>query len=70
MPEHEKMALLELVRDVRTHADPTGAGAQAELTVRLIEALNRSGRRLELLTWALIGLTVVLVVIEVFRLFD
>jgi hypothetical protein len=59
----------------------TGSGmkaqkAQAEINRRLIEALNSSkestekySQRIVCLTWVLIGLTVVLVIIEILYLF-
>jgi hypothetical protein len=53
----------ELVQQVATHADPTGAAAHAELARRLTDALVRSSSTLERLTRWLIGFTIALVLI-------
>jgi hypothetical protein len=62
----------ELVQWVGSHAGPDGAGAQAELTRRLMETFRAAERQATLLTrltWVLLVVTVGLAAVAVAQLF-
>lgn len=54
----------ELVQHVRTNAGAEGAGAQAELTRRMIVSMRSATR----LTWSLVGLTIALLGVAVWQI--
>jgi hypothetical protein len=65
MPDLGDMSDEEIVRDVVSQGGDAALLGQAELTRRLIVALNTSSAKITSLTWWLIGFTAALVLVGV-----